>query len=421
MKRIVLTLLAATLLLTGASAQETERVDRMKLMSADSLTRDSLYTFWNTYVQLHPKDEVAWRNLFDVSEENVMQLGWKSWGAAKRLRRKLNVVGRMKEAIPGTYTFYLCAFEGYYTSEEKLRKMEEFNGGEFHYIRKEEYADSAIATLPDNVSAYDYEGWIQYLIHKCDSVRLNYLLTRYYESGQYPQEDLQYHFNELQGMDESGVYIGAHEGDVIGKLILQQVLGVHRDKILYDENAAHNQNYVKHVFAQIGIPYSEDVLDRLHTMWQSKTLIAFMQYIVEHSKRPVYLSAHSMSSLILGEGLPDELKACFYNEGLTMRYSTKPYDNMSVKRRNIENRYRMEYLRMPFHPENKIDMRRFSNSAKRYASNYMHLLHDQLPYYKKHDKERYQWLRDIYMDIIAQMRKKNVDVGEINHYLEYLK
>ena len=34
---------------------------------------------------------------------------------------------------------------------------------------------------------------------------------------------------------------------------------------------------------------------------------------------------------VLGFGLPDELKACLYNEGLTIRYSTKPYDNIAVE------------------------------------------------------------------------------------------
>ena len=100
-----------------------------------------------------------------------------------------------------------------------------------------------------------------------------------------------------------------------------------------------------------------------------------------------------------------------------MRYSAKPYDNRAVKRRNVEKRYRLEYLRMPFHPQIK-DTQLFSFSADAYAMNYIRLLHDQLPYYKQHNKERYQWLRDIFTDIIERLEKENFDVDEFKGYLK---
>ena len=115
--------------------------------------------------------------------------------------------------------------------------------------------------------AGDYELWTQYLIPKRDTVRIINVLTQYYESGQYPEESLQYHFNELQGMEEGGVYIAPHPGEMVGKLILQHVLGVHKDKILYDEDAAMFPEYVKDVFGHIGIPFNDDVWNQLWTTW----------------------------------------------------------------------------------------------------------------------------------------------------------
>lgn len=311
---------------------------------------------------------------------------------------------RIKNAIPGSYSAYYCEYEGMLATTTDRRELT---------------ADSAIVLLPKDAPAGDYELWTQYLIPKCDTVRMTNVLTQYYESGQYPEESLQYHFNELQGMEEGGVYIAPHPGEMVGKLILQHVLGVHKDKSLYDEDAAMNPEYVKDVFGHIGIPFNDDVWNQLWTTWQDKTLTAIMRYIFDHSKRPVYLSAHDMWQYIIGEGLPDELKACLYNEGLTMRYSTKPYDNRAVKRRNIEQRYRLEYLRMRFHPVMK-NTQRFSGSAEadNYAMNYMRLLRDQLPYYKQHNKERYQWLCDIFRDVISQLEKKNYDVDEFKDYLK---
>ena len=123
-----MTLLAAVTMMTGASAQETERIDRNEILTLYSNVEktDSLYNFWNTYVQVHPKDEVAWRNLFDVSERKIFNMvsATKDWNGGEQLRKQLNVVGRMEKAIPGTYTFYYSAYEGCYlpAEEEKLYK-----------------------------------------------------------------------------------------------------------------------------------------------------------------------------------------------------------------------------------------------------------------------------------------------------------
>lgn len=425
MKRTILIMLAALTMMTGASAQKTERTKAEVggFYFGDAAKLDSMYNYWNDFVAQHPKDEIAWRNLFDVSESKVCQMLNQTMHSSERqgnlrtvedYRKQLNVVGRMEKAIPGTYTFYYSAYQGSYKPE-----VPEGTDVTTLFMHTEAYADSAIAKLPDDSWADDYELWIQHLIPKCDTVRLKNLLTRYYQSGQYPEEALQYHFNELQGMEEGGVYIAPNPGEIIGKLILQHVLGVHKDKILYDEDAAMHQEYVKDVFGHIGIPFDESVWNnQLHaTMWQDKTLRAIMQYIFDHSKRPVYLSAHDIWLYTLGQGLSDELKACLYNEGLTMHYSAKPYDNRAVKRRNLEQRYRLEYLRMPFHPEVR-NTQRFSGSTVGYAMNYMRLLRDLLPYYKQHNPERYQWLSDIFRDIIEQLEKKDYDVDEFKGYLK---
>ena len=407
MKRTIFTLLATVMMTVGAGAQEAELAEfkSTNLWLLDSVKVDSMYNYWDAYVQAHPKEELAWRKLFEVCSNQEYRLRTKNWeeGIALHGKRVLPLLERMKAAIPSTYQYYYCAHEGGYPMPLETQ----------HAL-----ADSAIALLSEKTIASDYELWVQGLIVRRDTLKLTQVLTRYYESGQYPEEALQYHFNELQGMDEGGLYIGAHEGDIIGKLILQLVLGVHRDKILYDENAAMNPDYLKSVFRNIGIPFDDQTWNQLHaTIWQEKTLTAIMRYIFDHSQRPVYLSAHNMQQLILGQGLPDELKACLYNEGLTMRYSAEPYDNRSVKRRNIEQRYRLEYLRMSFHPQPKKDTRRFSFPAFAYAMNYMRLLHDQLPYYKQHNRERYYWLREIFADIISQLDAMNIDVEEYKAYL----
>lgn len=404
MKKIMIMALLMTLMVSvSVNAQETKQLDRFSFLSLSDEKLDSIYNRWNDFVAQYPTDERAWRNLFDVSDAIVEQKHWKNWQEGEELKKKLNVVGRMKQAIPHSYTFFYSAYQGEYREEN-------WTSDEFFAFR-DAAADSAISALPEDASAGDYELWIQYLIPKNDTIRIGVLVNKYYMSGQYPPEVLQYHLNEFQGMEEGAVYIGPHEGDIIGKLILQLVKGVHRDKILYDENAAVWPEYIGAVFKRIGLDFNETIWEQLHSPLQTESYPAIFRHICAHSKRPVYVSAVSVTSINLMEGIPAELKPCFYNEGLTLRYSPKPYDNMAVKRRNIESRYWLEYLRMSFEPES--EHRRFSAFNYFYRMNYLELFSDQLPYYKEHDLQRYVWLDELLNAIRRQMsREWEIHVNE---------
>ena len=109
MKRTFIATLAATLLLTGASAQEKKRVKftekgaEMGLISRiDSVKLDSVYKYWDAYVAEHPKDENAWHKLYDAGEEKVNRAYWqkRDRNVSNQLRKQLNIVPRMQQAIP---------------------------------------------------------------------------------------------------------------------------------------------------------------------------------------------------------------------------------------------------------------------------------------------------------------------------------
>ena len=388
MKRTFLTLILAAAALTGASAQTAVerlsdpslRLIKSDVWNLDTLQLDSLYDRWSDYVLAHPKNEQAWRNLFTIVDERSVRMAGE---AQVRYKKQKNVVGRMEEAIPDSYTFYYCAYESAYEYEKYRSQIIEY----WEFAQKHnQFADRAIELLPKDAQANDYETWIIYLIREKpdqDFTLLTDLLTRYFESGHYPAEALQYHFNELQGMDDGAMYIGQNEGDIIGKLILQQVLGVHRDKIFYCENSTSFRPYLEAVFQNAGLSmdFFEPEGEWARADEQKDELRLIIRYICEHSKRPVYTSASCVRRLILEEGLPEDLKACFYNEGLTMHYSAKPYDNLAVKRRNVEERYRMEYLRLAFQPSKEDkNTQRFRQSSFSLAFNYLLLLNDLLPY-----------------------------------------
>ena len=129
-----------------------------------------------------------------------------------------------------------------------------------------------------------------------------------------------------------------------------------------------------------------------------------MRYIFEHSKQTAYLSLLNIQLLPISGDLSDELKACLYNEGLIMRYSEKPYDNRAVKRRNVEQRYLMDYLLMSFYPERENNQVQVTQkSTKNMMLCYLFGLNDLMPYYKEHNPERFAWLNRIFTNILSKL------------------
>ncbi len=52
----------------------------------------------------------------------------------------------------------------------------------------------------------------------------------FFDSGIYSEAVLRYNYNELQGMDEGGIYIGNGDATLIPKWLIQEGMKAHCDK-----------------------------------------------------------------------------------------------------------------------------------------------------------------------------------------------
>ena len=138
-----MTLLIAFMMMTGVSVGQTEQIRRdAALYMADSLKLDSMYNYWNNFTIEHPKDEVAWRNLFEICSNQEFRLRCKNWEAGVQHFKDemVPLLERIKKAIPGSYTAYYCEYEGSLAETTDRRELA---------------ADSAIVLLPKDAPAGD--------------------------------------------------------------------------------------------------------------------------------------------------------------------------------------------------------------------------------------------------------------------------
>ena len=414
MKRILTTLALASALLLTVSAQEKkpalgtlmlnkdfsptaleagEQLYYPVLLHCDTTQITRLFHQWNQYVDQHPQDEAAWRNFYEVYVAYYLRSFNAPGGRTKQeLARQTNLQERLARGIPYTYTYDIIALQEQFS----MTGDQEHSRDHMH-----KYAANALERLPDDARASDLQLLIGTLYQTGDTTNLEQLLNIYFDRDMCPSYVLQYHFNELQGMEQNAVYIGTHEGDIIPKLVIQHVLRQHRDKVLFDQNFCYDRIYNAACFSHLGIAEPDyDAWIRSGESWNRLSV----EWLCGNSPRPVYFSSNSIA-FMAEQWLTDDLKACLYNEGLTMRYSPTPYDNFKVKRQNIDRRYLLEYLLYSFESDHDVQGQRWNDDQTYLALNYVMLLQDQLPWYEQNDREGYDRLAFI----IRRILKQNTD------------
>lgn len=392
MKRTIgIIMFAAGLLCScGQSQQEGQEPQGAELeqwhVIGDSLSGLKRVQKWEAYVAENPKDEMGWRNLYEAKRcfafYDHPQFDNKS---------RKEFIKRVKKAIPDTYTYYLLA-------KDVVDKMSE----------SDKCAEEAMKRMPEHPVEEDYKEWCYYLSLKNDK-RLKDMLTRYYQSGLVSPDVLYYHYNELQGMEEGGIYFCFAEDDVVPKQMIQMVFGLHKDKVLVTQSQGWN-----HIWKKCGIPEPDEnwaettPRDKENPeVYYSTQTLKLLAWIGEHSERPVYFPAYHSSLMMKARcksKLPQDILRNLYNEGLLVRYSSKPYDNMAVACRNVEERYLLDYLYLPF--VYTKDGAHTVFDAQDLAYQTIVLLQDLLPHYKKYNPERCHWLSGLLLKSLDRWKKQ---------------
>lgn len=350
MKRILFIALLALQGL-GALAQKAVQIESPIVSEKDALWYKEQRDLWKAKTMENPTDETAWRNYYKAAR----YMGWplEDFSAAHQ------AIEEMSHAIPDTYTYNLCAFTAI-----KLG----------HGLGKDgdKYAEKALKMLPDDIPPADYNEWICYLAMKGQEERMAKMAKRYFESGTYSENVLRYSYNELAGMDNDGIFIANGDAAIIPKWLIQEGMGLFKDKTIVCAAFLAVKEYREWLNGKLNIKLPEwddggfDSYDAYER--------ALLQAIIDRFGSKVYFSATTFPKTM------EPWKESLYNEGLLLKYSSKPYDNLAVKRRNVENRYQLEYLLVPFRPE--------WTAAGRLSANYAVLLADLLPYYAIHDRNK---------------------------------
>ena len=221
-----------------------------------------------------------------------------------------------------------------------------------------------------------------------DTELMNDILHRWYDSGTYSANLLNYAYNVMVGLEPRAIIFTNGDTDTFSKLILQGGKGLFTDVQVICAPMLYSPFYLRTVCDRLGIDPIEP-LSGTHTQadydqWLDNTELQ----IIRSTGRPAYYCATA-------ERLPSFADS-LYSEGLVSRYSTRRYDNLAVKQRNYEKRYLLDYLSETFVPET------YEAAAYSLNLNYIPCFKSLLDWYKEHDKTRHKELYSLMMTILRR-------------------
>ncbi len=378
MKHQIIGILLGIGLLTGSIAwatnrNATQKVELENIVSPTKVEYDSVWYArqaegWAKEIKKNPKNEYAWRNYYLASKYQLTWFNRRAKSSERTTKDATNfldgILNNMEKNIPDTPVLNILKYFRHGIWDEKYK----------------EGVMRAITEGPDDLLFFpDYAS---FMLKWGMEEELTKLCQKMYESGEYSPALLNYAYNELVGLEPGSILLSNGDTPIYSKLLIQKGKGLFPDVHVVTFSFLYFEDYRKSIFTKLGIP-----LDIAAEDWNDEGLI---RHIVRHSKKPVYLSTCS--------GLPKEgLKDSLYSEGLVMRYSAKPYDNISIKRRNYEKTYLLDYLQESFHPEN------YPASANKMKINYATGFQSLLKHYRKagdkaHLEELYGLLRKVIDD-----------------------
>lgn len=327
---------------------------------------------WKKELERNPASEEAWYNYYNASR----YARFEDIDAPSRKQRLQKIIDDMNRAIPNTYTSHLLTY------------WNDWNIQDMSHVRA---AYKINPQRPDTYYPFISEAKI-----KGDQRRSVEFCKKLYASHDIAPWLLNYNYNTLMSADENAVLITNGDNDTYPAWVIQDALNIRSDVTILNLSLLQVEDYFKSQLKLKNIELNyNDIKQRALKKAASgaqdprfRSLFFqefFSELVTRYPGLPVYLAL----TVYKQHYQPFEDK--MFLVGLAWRYNPQRFDNIALIKRNLESRYRLDYLQLDFYSEDFPG----KNLAARIQLNYVAPImvlaehyqasgeHDKMAYWKK--------------------------------------
>ncbi len=263
---------------------------------------------WGQLAKTNPEKAQNWLNFYTASK----------YAKAPDLQLN-NIVERMSQHITGSFEYHFI--KGWFLGS---------NGGE-ELLRAHQIAPNNPLIYGQLMMYYERQG---------EQNQLRLFCNKMLQSNLVSTELLNYSYNVLMSTDEQGILITEGENTTWSLWILQHSLEVRKDVMVLNLDLLLNKDYRESIVAakQIDLPELDD--SSAGTLQIKKYLCSALPEA--NPGRQFYFA------LTLPKARIGSLQSKLYVVGLASQHSKNGIDNMKLLKRNIEQRFLLDYLVVDF-------------------------------------------------------------------------
>ena len=293
---------------------------------------------WQIEAEKKPQNADAWLNYYRSAKYARLTAG-QDQQTAETLPDPETIVKDMSRHVPETFEYYYAKFH-------HAREPAE------HHL----FLEKAYELAPDRIELYPYLI-VLYELQR-DTVRLAEFCRKYYETNHLSPAILAWNYNMLAALEKDAILLVNGDFDSYPNWILQHAKGIRKDVAVIEVGQFSIDDFRIKIQVELNIPpfahHESEYPD------YTQFIKEYLKHLVQHSgERPLYFAT------TLYRDYYQHLEDHLYNEGLAFKYSMEAFDNVAVIRKNFEQVYLLDYL--------KIDLMNdlSQNATARFNTNYL--------------------------------------------------
>jgi len=267
---------------------------------------------WEKDVKENPKNSAAWLNVYTAAR--MIKIS----GGSKTQEDLDAIVEQVKKNVPDT-------FEGNY--------IQYYNGS--HDDKLWKFLVKAYEIDPDRAETYD--DMVTHYEIKGDKAKVKEFAEKWFASNEISSGIYAYNYNVLMSCEQNAILITVGDNDTYPAWILQNAKGIRTDISVLNASLLILDEYRTTKFKELGIA-------EFKPSNEARSGMAMMQEICDHirnhSTRPFYYAGTSSPELY------SNVSSDVYSVGLAYKYSKENFDNIALIRKNYENLFLLDHLKI---------------------------------------------------------------------------
>ena len=286
---------------------------------------------WKKEIDRNPKDAEAWHNYYNaVRYENYVQTI-----STKEKQEKLQkIVDDLGKHASESYEYYYLKFFNCVGKSKDINDLK----------KAHKIAPERPDPLYELITHNELNG---------DEAKVTEYYKKLYKTKDIAPWLVNYNYNVLMSTEENSIIFTNGDNDTYPARMLQEVKGVRTDVTVLNIPMSGSETFLERVLKKRDIK-----VDRQELMKKAVTIGSdgAKKFSISTFAREVckYLSNNYPEipiyfALTVYEGHFKPLKDDLYIVGLAYQYSTKRIDNIAITKKNLENNFRLDYLKFDWY------------------------------------------------------------------------